>query len=150
GPPSTVGVPAPPPTIELSNASRAELQQAEQKVQDAKYNLQATMNSLLRAEASLRRCQAEREFREKRYQRIRALSDQKAVDDDTVDESLFQLQSAKAAEDLAQVDYSAAKTLSTNGAELLRKAEEQLQAVQARIEATKAQLGTSSVPGMMP
>ena len=77
--------------------AQAELQRADAKVRTSEANREAAKADMQKVEANLEAAEAKYAFEEKRYQRIKKLLDDKAVDEKTVDEAEQQLAAAKAA-----------------------------------------------------
>ena len=104
--------------------ARAQVLQADARVVTAKADQDAAQAAIQQAQAAIGKAVSFRQFREKQYKRIEALSKQNAIEQKLVDEQTDELESARAAEELAHAGVANAKA--------------QAAAAAARVEQAKA------------
>lgn len=106
--------------------STSEVAQMKARIDSAVAEKNAAQAYVAQTEADVQRTDAERDFRDKQYRRIRELHEQRSVEERLVDEKLDQLHASEAA---ARAAHSAVLT-----------AEQQVAAAEARVESARADL----------
>lgn len=106
--------------------AEAEVKQTEARIESAAADQRASEAYVVQTEAEIARCDAERSFREKQYNRIRQLHELRSVEERLVDEKLDQLHAADAA---SRAAHSAVRT-----------AQQQALAAAARVDQARADL----------
>lgn len=125
--------------------SKAEVTQAEARVESAIADQKAAEARIAQTEAEIDRWKAEVSLNQKQYERIRQLNGQKGIEDRIVDEKLFQLQSAQSSERAARSAVSAAQQQAAASASKVSLAKADLVVSEAKCRVAKSNMDRAEV-----
>lgn len=131
---------------ELEAAAEAAIEQAVAEQQNAAANLhvsrasyEAAVADVAQAKAEVVRAQATCDYRDKQYQRMTELAQAKSIDEKLLDESLEQLEAAKAMLEAAKAALASRNANVQQSASSIEQAEATVQLAEARVRAARAQ-----------
>lgn len=125
--------------------SKAAVAQAEAHVLTAQAEQEAAEATVKQSEAEVDRAAAARSFREKQYQRIKQLFDEKSIDGRLVDEKIDEMEAARAAEHAAQAAVATAKAQVSASKAKVEQAKSDLANAKAQVEVAEATLAKANV-----
>jgi RND family efflux transporter MFP subunit len=141
-----------PELVEELERDKAQLRQAEAEVQQAEAGIVAATAErkaaeayVVQTQASVKRCQSERQFREKQYRRIQELHSLNSIEARLVDEALDQMQAAESAELAAESTVVTAQQQVAAAAARVGRAEADLSVAKAKMQVSQATVKRTSV-----